>query len=78
MWIAPPSGLRLTSAATTASVRFCTCSRTRAEAALCPPFTARNALVIAIVIFDGSKRNVGFDNFSRKDYVFGKISYKWD
>jgi hypothetical protein len=25
------------------------------DAALCPPFTARNALVIAIVIFDGSK-----------------------
>jgi hypothetical protein len=30
------------------------------------------------IIFDGSKRNVGFDNFSQKDYVFFKIGYKFD
>ena len=55
MWMAPPSGLRLTSATTTASVSTVTCSRTRAEAAPWPPLTARNALVIAMVILDGSK-----------------------
>src|SRR5437773_6893846 len=55
MWIAPPSGLRRISAATTASVRRAVSSRTRAEAALWPPLTARNALVTAIAIFEGSK-----------------------
>ncbi len=54
MWMAPPSGLRLTSAATTPSVSFVTSSRTRAEAAPWPPLMARNALVIAMVILDGS------------------------
>ena len=54
MWIAPPSGLRFISAATTASVSFITCSRTRAEAAPWPPFTARNAFVMATPIFAGS------------------------
>src|SRR6266540_2686554 len=54
MWIAPPSGLRFISAETTTSVRFATSSRTRADAAPWPPFTARNAFVIAMVIFDGS------------------------
>src|SRR5580704_8567426 len=54
MWIAPPSGLRRISAATTASVRCAVSSRTRADAALWPPLTARNALVTAIAIFDGS------------------------
>jgi len=29
------------------------------------------------MIFDGSMRNTGFDNFSLKDYVFFKIGYKW-
>ena len=48
MWIAPPSGLRFISAATTASVSFTTSSRTRADAAPWPPLTARNALVIAM------------------------------
>jgi hypothetical protein len=33
---------------------------------------------LGAMIFDGSKRNVGFDNFSQKDYVFTKISYKFD
>src|SRR5271155_244324 len=55
MWIAPPSGLRRISAATTASVSCAVSSRTRADAALWPPLTARNALVTAIAIFDGSK-----------------------
>src|SRR6185437_8849330 len=55
MWIAPPSGLRLRSATTTASVDFATWSRTRADAAPWPPLTARNAFVIAIEIFAGSK-----------------------
>ena len=55
MWIVPPSGLRFISAATTPSVSFATCSRTRADAAPWPPLTARNALVIAIEIFAGSK-----------------------
>src|SRR6266545_1143442 len=54
MWIAPPSGLRFISAETTTSVSVVTSSRTRADAAPWPPFTARNAFVIAIVIFDGS------------------------
>ena len=54
MWMAPPSGLRLTNAATTPSVSFVTSSRTRAEAAPWPPLMARNALVIAMVILDGS------------------------
>src|SRR5689334_19473932 len=55
MWIAPPSGLRLSNAITTASVSFATSSRTRAEPAPWPPLTARNAFVIAIEIFAGSK-----------------------
>src|SRR5215470_2481545 len=55
MWIAPPSGLRRISAATTWSVSCAVRSRTRAEAALCPPLTARNALVTAMAIFEGSK-----------------------
>ncbi len=55
MWMAPPSGLRLTNAATTPSVSLVTSSRTRAEAAPWPPLMARNALVIAMVILDGSK-----------------------
>src|SRR6185437_13202916 len=55
MWIAPPSGLRLRSATTTASVDFVTWSRTRADPAPWPPLTARNAFVIAIEIFAGSK-----------------------
>ena len=54
MWIAPPSGLRFTNAATTPSVSFVTSSRTRADAAPWPPLIARNALVMAMVIFDGS------------------------
>ena len=54
IWIAPPSGLRFSSAATTASVSRVTSSRTRAELAPWPPLTARNALVMAIVIFAGS------------------------
>src|SRR5579864_915822 len=54
MWIAPPSGLRRMSAATTASVRCAVSSRTRADAALWPPLTARKALVTAIAIFEGS------------------------
>src|SRR5260370_17080350 len=54
MWIAPPSGLRFISALTTTSVRCAVSSRTRADAALCPPLTARNALVTAMAIFDGS------------------------
>ena len=41
--------------ATTASVRCVTSSRTRARAAPWPPLTARNALVIAMVILAGSK-----------------------
>src|SRR5438270_12153196 len=55
MWIAPPSGLRFISALTTTSVRCAVSSRTRDDAALCPPLTARNALVTAMAIFDGSK-----------------------
>ena len=55
MWMAPPSGLRFISALTTASVRLPTCSRTRADAAPWPPLMARNALVMAIEIFAGSK-----------------------
>src|SRR5512139_3916488 len=55
MWMAPPSGLRFISAATTASVSFATSSRTRAEAAPWPPLMARNALVIAMEILAGSK-----------------------
>src|ERR1700674_2735292 len=54
MWIAPPSGLRFISALTTTSVRCAVSSRTRDDAALCPPLTARNALVTAMAIFDGS------------------------
>src|ERR1700676_916002 len=54
MWIAPPSGLRFISALTTTSVRCAVSSRTRADAALWPPLTARNALVTAMAIFDGS------------------------
>src|SRR6185437_13944622 len=54
MWIAPPSGLRFISAATTTSVSFAVSSRTRADAAPCPPLTARKALVTAIAIFEGS------------------------
>src|ERR1700694_3673291 len=55
MWIAPPSGLRFISAFTTLSVSCAVKSRTRADAALWPPLTARNALVTAIAIFEGSK-----------------------
>src|SRR5512141_1489113 len=55
MWIAPPSGLRFIRAATTTSVSLATSSRTRADAAPWPPLTARNALVMAIEIFAGSK-----------------------
>src|SRR3984893_10209694 len=55
MWMAPPSGLRFISALTTTSVRCAVSSRTRDDAALCPPLTARNALVTAMAIFDGSK-----------------------
>jgi hypothetical protein len=33
---------------------------------------------LGAMIFDGSKRNVGFDNFSQKDYVYFKVGYKWD
>ncbi len=55
MWIAPPSGLRFISAETTPSVSRVTSSRTRADAAPWPPLTARNALVIAMVILAGSK-----------------------
>jgi hypothetical protein len=55
MCTVPPEGCRRISAATTFSVRIATCSRTRAEAAPWPPFTAMNALVIAIEIFEGSK-----------------------
>src|ERR1700736_2316216 len=55
MWMAPPSGLRFISAFTTTSVRWSVSSRTRDDAALCPPLTARNALVTAMAIFDGSK-----------------------
>src|SRR5262245_58748617 len=54
MWNVPPAGCRRTSALTTASVSCATSSRTRAEAAPWPPFTARNDLVIATEIFDGS------------------------
>src|SRR5438132_3962091 len=43
------------SALTTFSVSCAVNSRTRAEAALWPPLTARNALVTAMAIFDGSK-----------------------
>ena len=55
MWMAPPSGLRFISAPTTRSVSLATSSRTRADAAPWPPWMARNALVIAIEIFIGSK-----------------------
>src|SRR5947209_8052926 len=55
MWIAPPSGLRFINAATTASVNFVTSSRTRDDAAPCPPWTARKAFAIAMVILAGSK-----------------------
>ena len=55
MWIAPPSGLRFISAATTPSVSCVTSSRTRDDAAPWPPWMARNALVIAMVILAGSK-----------------------
>src|SRR3977135_2934751 len=54
MWIAPPSGLRFISALTTTSVRCAVSSRTRDEAPLWPPLTARKALVTAMAIFDGS------------------------
>src|ERR1700682_553517 len=54
MWMAPPSGLRFISALTTRSVRWAVSSRTGDDAALCPPLTARNALVTAMAIFDGS------------------------
>src|SRR5664279_2023374 len=37
------------------SVSWAVSSRTRAEPALWPPLTARNALVTAMAIFDGSK-----------------------
>src|SRR5437879_1398644 len=53
--MAPPSGLRFISAATTASVNLVTSSRTRDDAAPCPPWTARKAFAIAMVILAGSK-----------------------
>src|SRR5438552_19210601 len=55
MCIAPPSGLRFIKALTTLSVKCAVSSRTRDEAALCPPLTARKALVTAMAILDGSK-----------------------
>src|SRR5947208_3412864 len=55
IWIAPPSGFRFIRAVTTTSVSCAVNSRTRADAALWPPLTARKALVTAMAIFDGSK-----------------------
>src|SRR5260221_6576892 len=55
MWIARRSGLRFIRAVTTTSVSCAVNSRTRADAALWPPLTARKALVTAMAIFDGSK-----------------------
>ena len=55
MWKVAPPALPRVSAATTPAVSCSTSSRTRADAAPCPPLTARKALVTAIEIFDGSK-----------------------
>src|SRR5574343_1580895 len=51
----PPSGRRRVSERTTASVSLATTSRTREDAALWLPSTARKALVMATEIFSGSK-----------------------
>jgi hypothetical protein len=55
MWNIPPDGMRRTSDVTTVPVSVSTSSRTRAEFALWPPLTARNAFVSAIETFEGSK-----------------------
>src|SRR3989304_5178162 len=55
MWKVPPAGRRRTRAFTTLSASEATSSRILAEAAPWPPLTARNALVSATEIFDGSK-----------------------
>ena len=54
MWTVPPCGWRRMSAPTTMSVSWATTSRTRAEAAPCPPFTAMKAFVMATEILPGS------------------------
>ena len=54
MWKVPPFGRLRNKARTTICVNCSTCSLTRAEAAPCPPLTAKKALVTAIAIFDGS------------------------
>ena len=54
MWNVPPFGRLRNNARTTTWVNCSTCSRTRADAAPWPPLTAKNALVTAIAIFDGS------------------------
>ena len=55
MWKVPPLGRLRNSARTTFCVSCSTSSRTRADAAPWPPFTARKAFVTANAILDGSK-----------------------